>query len=279
MTKGFRWLWIGAAVIAVTCAGCGGKAGDHESPAVTKEESPMEGDGGTEENKDETERKEETLGESAQTPDGEDGKGNALETSQADGENGQDRGAFTTGTWNGLTFENSWLNLSIPFPEGSKVFSAEEMRQLVGARDDILVNSGSYEDIREKVPQAVNIYDFMVTMPDGKSSVQLAYMSVANVAPGQEISAADCLEEMAGELASIGDMGYEIQPMEKRAVGGQSFDWFSASLMGGAMYQEYYGILAGDHVAVLTATYDEAGREAVEAMIQSVEPMERKQEE
>lgn len=279
MTKGFRWLWIGAAVFAVTCVGCGGKTGNNESLAVTKEEAPMEGDGGAEENKDETERKEETLGESAETPDREDGKGNALEASQADGENDSDWRAFTTGTWDGLTFENPWLNLSISFPQGSKVFSAEEMRQLVGARDDILVNGGSYEDIREKVPQAVNIYDFMVTMPDGKSSVQLAYMSVANVAPGQEISAADCLEEMAGELASIGDMGYEIQPLEKREVGGQSFDWFSASLMGGAMYQEYYGILAGDQVAVLTATYDEAGREAVETMIRSIEPVERKQEE
>ncbi len=190
---------------------------------------------------------------------------------EAAGSGDEERGDFTVGTWDGLTFTNPWLKVSITFPQGSKVFSAAKMRALVGTSSEIIVNGGGQGDIEGELSQALNVYDLMVTMPDGKSSVQLAYMNTKKAAPDRDISAADCLEEMAGELSAIGDMGYEISPIEKREIGGQVFDGFSASLMGGALYQEYYGIRAGDHVAILTASYEESGREAVEAVIRGIE--------
>ncbi len=112
----------------------------------------------------------------------------------ADGE----RVTFTVGTWDGLTFTNPWLKVSIAFPQGSKVFSAAEMRALVGTSSEIMVNSGGQGDVQGEISQALNVYDLMVTLPDGKSSVQLAYMNAKKTAPDREISAADCLEEMAG---------------------------------------------------------------------------------
>ena len=75
------------------------------------------------------------------------------------------------------------------------------------------------------------------------------------------------LEEMAGELASVKDMGYEVGALEKAGIGGKTFDRFTARLMGGALYQEYYGIRVGDYVAILTASYEENGKAAVEELI------------
>ena len=85
------------------------------------------------------------------------------------------------------------------------------------------------------------MYDLMVTMPDGKSSVQLAYMNTKKAAPDRDISAADCLEEMAGELSAIGDMGYEISPIEKREIGGQVFDGFRQALWAGLCIRSITG--------------------------------------
>ena len=81
------------------------------------------------------------------------------------------------------------------------------MRALVGTSSEIIVNGGGQGDVEGELSQALNVYDLMVTMPDGKSSVQLAYMNTKKAAPDRDISAADCLEEMAGELSASGDMG------------------------------------------------------------------------
>ncbi|MCI8837442.1 MAG: hypothetical protein HFG74_05190 [Hungatella sp.] len=200
--------------------------------------------------------------------DGENGEGTRKEEDFDSGERHETgNGEFRTGTWDGLVFVNPWMGVAIPFPEGTHVFSEEEMRSMVGESDAIAINSGDWEDVEEKAANALNIYDFMVTMPDGRSSVQLAYMNAEKVDPNGDISAADCLEEMAGELASVKDMGYEVGALEKAGIGGKTFDRFTARLMGGALYQEYYGIRVGDYVAILTASYEENGKAAVEELI------------
>lgn len=252
-----KWLWAAAVlVIAGACGACKGGTGD-ESPAAT----------------DRLEAAAQGQGETAEAPVTESGEqerdGKESPETAAD----EEQGGFTTGTWDGLTFHNPWLGVSIPFPEGSKIFSEEEMRQLVGTSEEIQVNSGDFEDIREKVSRALNIYDLMATLPDGRSSLQLAYMNAKMADPTREITAADCLEEMARELSAIGDMGYEVSPMEKKEIGGKIFDGFSASLMGGALYQEYYGIRVGDYVAILTVSYEGSGKEAVEAVIRGIESL------
>jgi len=305
-----KWLWfVAAAVVAGACACSGGGAGKGNSAAaqegLTAAEGGAAGDitGGTAENGgagDKTGGTAENEGAGDKTggargaggAPGESGTGHG-EKGAEDGEtdnggSGEDKGIqnpdkedgaggtgdgygqFRTGTWDGLVFSNPWLNITVTFPQGSAVLSEEDMREMVGESDDIVVNSGNYEDIRPEASKALNIYDFMVTMPDKKSSVQLAYMNAEKVAPGQEVSAGDCLDQIAGELSAIGDMGYELGDMEKVEIAGKMFDKFSASLMGGALYQEYYAVRAGDYVAIVTATYVEEGKAAVEALIEGI---------
>lgn len=270
---GKKWLLIGAAAMLAGICGCkGGNEGSKTTAAASS--GPEAG----EETKEET--KEETGTDKVQdlwdVDEGTDGMESGKETEddreevQPGEEAEEEQNDFRTGTWDGLTFTNSWLNLVITFPEGTRVFSEEDMRKLVGQSDEILVNSGNDEDIQAKASEALNIYDFMVTMPDGRSSVQLAYMNAEKVASGQQISAADCLEELAGELSAIGDMGYEVSGMEKAEIGGRMFDKFSANLMGGALYQEYYGIRVGDYVAMMTVSYEEAEKSQVDQMIQGI---------
>lgn len=280
-----KWLCFFAAAVIVAASGCKGEdTGNKTVPFAeeSQEKDTQEGPSADSGVKESTEEKE--SGESSESGiskrdpgEGEEKPADTESTGEENDEDmdtgneaGQGYGDFQTGTWEGLTFTNQWLGLTITFPEGSNMFSGEDMRKLVGESDEILVNTGDYEEIQDMVSEASNIYDFMVTMPDGKSSVQMAYMNAEKVAPGQEISGADCLEEMAGELSAIKDMGYEISGIEKRNLGEQTFDGFSASLMEGALYQEYYARRIGDFVAVMTITYTAEEKEAVEDMLRGI---------
>lgn len=257
-----RWLWLLAAVMVGACA-CGGGNEKDKTQAFEQESSRTEGEGETEHPGDEDRESETSKEGSRETKSEED-----ADNSQA--EEGQEYGDFQTGVWDGLTFINLWMKVTVAFPEGTSVLSEEDMRKMVGNSSEILVNSGNYEDIRDKVPKALNIYDFMVTLPDGRSSVQLAYMNAEKAAPGQALSAADCLEGMAEELSAIQDMGYEISELKKKDMGGHTFDWLSASLMGGALYQEYYAVRMGDYVAVMTISCDENGRALAEEILEGI---------
>lgn len=272
-----KWLWIvAAAVIGGACACSGGGPGK-ESSAAAKEETTAqeEPEETTEDATCETQTAEGKV-EEPESGNGEtDNPLKASVISEDQEEEGGEYGRFRTGTWDGLTFSNPWLGLEITFPEGSAVFSEEDMRKLVGDSGEILVNSGNYEDIQEKASEALNIYDFMVTMPDGRSSVQLVYLNTEKVASGREISAEDCLAQMAEDLSAIGDMGYELGEIEKEELAEKEFARLSASLMGGALYQEYYAVRAGDYVAVLTASYEEEGRAAVQSLIEGIRQMDR----
>ncbi len=267
-----KWLWIvTAAVIGGTCACSGGGAVKESSEAavgqLTVQEEPEETtedetqgtqamEGKAEEPESDNRETDNTLNDSVISEDKEEDEG--------------EYGQFQTGSWDGLTFSNLWLHVEITFPEGSAVFSEEDMRKLVGDSDEILVNSGNYEDIQAKASDALNIYDFMVTMPDGRSSVQLVYLNTEKLVSGQEISAEDCLAQMAEDLSAIGDMGYELGEIEKAELAGKEFARLSASLMGGALYQEYYAVRAGDYVAVLTASYEEEGKAAIQRLIEGI---------
>lgn len=53
---------------------------------------------------------------------------------------------FVTGTWDGLTFSNPWLGLSLTLPEDSYVYTEQDMAVVLGEGENILINNGNYTD-------------------------------------------------------------------------------------------------------------------------------------
>lgn len=202
-------------------------------------------------------------GRNGQNNAGQNGKEKA-EAAQQGGKEAEDSG-FVMGSWDGLTFTNPWLDVEVSFPQGSHVFSGEEMEAILGTSQEILINSGD-GDNRLKPEEAWNVYDFMVTLPDGRSNVQMVYQNVEKAGMSRDMTAEEYLAEISGELAAIDDMRYEIGEPREVKIGEQTFLKLSADLMGGTMYQEYYTIRKGSYMATLTISYLPDARPAVEEL-------------
>lgn len=190
--------------------------------------------------------------------------------SKAPVEEEPEAGEFGLGMWDGLEFTNLWLDVAILFPEGSHVYTGEEMEGILGTGKEIFVNSGDSRDVEQRIDDILILYDFMVTLPDGRSSVQLSYDRLDLSGTGRQISAEEYLDEMSRQLSSIADMQYELDEIENVKLGNRDFAKLSGSLIGGAMYQEYYSACMGDYMAVLTASYLPESKDVVEELIKGM---------
>ena len=126
-----RWICFVAAAVAaaMTACGSGEKAADvKETPqteAAKKEAAKPET------TEAETAREETTKEETTEE-----------ETAKAQEETEGKSSGFQTGTWDGLTFTNPWLGISITMPEGSYVFTEEDMEAVLGAGKEVMINNG-----------------------------------------------------------------------------------------------------------------------------------------
>lgn len=186
------------------------------------------------------------------------------EAEEADGEE------FQTGTWDELTFTNPWMNIAITFPEDSYIYSEDEMKTVLGAGQDILVNNGNYTNSQLKIAEALTVYDFMVALPDGQSNVQLAYENINITTGGKGIEPAEYLDAVSAQLVQIQDMQYEMGEKTEVELGGQTFTKMTASLMGGAFYQDYYCVRIGNHMATMTISYLPDSASMVEELVAGI---------
>ncbi len=269
-----KWLCvIMATAVAVSSAACGSKpsaSGSATTPsstegmATTTEEAEKAKETQKETAMKEASKEETTAKESSE----EETKGQEPGTSDEKDSGGEV--SFQTGTWDGLTFTNPWLNLTIPFPEDSYVYTEEEMKAVLGAGQDVLINNGTYTESQLALAEALTVYDFMVTLPDGNSNVQIAYENVKLTTGGKGIKAEDYLKLVSSQLSSITDMKYQMDDVSQVEIAGQAFAKLSATLMDGAFCQDYYCINVGDRMATITVSYLPESVSVVEELIQGI---------
>ena len=238
------------AFVMAAAVGCGGSK-DAKSPAAetTKAETTAA----------ETKKEETTAAETTKE-----------ETTEAPTEAKEEGPAFQTGTWDELVFTNPWLGLTLTFPEDSYVCTEEEVQAVLGAGQEVLVNNGNYTEAQLKLSEATTVYDFMVVLPDGQSNIQLAYENIKLTAGGMDISAEDYLNIVWEQVSKIADMQYKKEGEEKVDLAGQSFAKLSASLMEGALYQDYYSICLGDHMVTMTVSYVPESKDVVNELIAGI---------
>lgn len=176
-------------------------------------------------------------------------------------------GEMTVGSWEGKTFTNTWLNLSIQFPEESTILSEKELQTLVGFSQDILINSGNYNKEQINAGKYMTVYDFMVRLPDQISNIQLIYENTENPKSGPGTSSEEYLDMVKEQLSKLKDYDYEFGDYEILDLGGQAFVKMPATLLDGTRYQDYYSMSKGDYVATLLASYTSESAELVNQII------------
>ncbi len=177
---------------------------------------------------------------------------------------------FVTGTWDGLTFSNPWLGLSLTLPEDSYVYTEQDMAVVLGEGENILINNGNYTDEQLQEALITNIYDLMAAFPDNQGNIQLVYENTRYSAAGKDMSEEEYLDEIARQLTSVADISFEIGEKEQVELAGQTFVRLSTRSMNGAMYQEFYCLRMGNRMATLTINYTPDFQDQVKALIEGI---------
>lgn len=177
---------------------------------------------------------------------------------------------FETGTWDGMAFTNTWANLKFTFPEGSTIATADEIKQVVGAGADALVNDGVINEAQAKAADFTSAYDFLVTLSDGTTNIQLFYENTTVSTLGKGATAEEYQDALKNQLTSMTDYGYEYVGTEKVDIGGQTFSKLTLSVMNGALMQEYYTLAKGKYMVNIIASYLPESADSVTEIISGV---------
>ncbi len=183
---------------------------------------------------------------------------------------------FTLGSWNGNTFENQWLNMSITAPEGSVIATDEEIAELMGVGTEILAASlDANADAMNKINELKTSYGFMIYDETQSSNAILAYDNLAMTPGGTDMSADEYLDATI-ETVLAADLGYEVLNQDPVELAGKEFSHAKVSLFDGAAYQDYYLYrdMNDDHIACLILTYTEDTKPAADALIDSITTLE-----
>ncbi|MCI8664647.1 MAG: hypothetical protein HFG69_15615 [Hungatella sp.] len=173
------------------------------------------------------------------------------------------------GSWEGRTFTNSWLALSLTLPEGSYIYTDEDMSLILGAGQEILVNNGTYTDEQLEQGNIITIYDFMAALPDGQSSIQLVYENTRYSARGKDMTAAQYLDEIAGQLTAISDIQAEVGEKETVELAGETYDKLSTTIDEN-MCQEFYCRRIGNRMATLTISFLPESQSMIDEIVEGI---------
>ena len=239
-----------ALAVALGASGCGGPG--RQGGAELKTEAQSSGTETTEAQKEETTVEETTAEETTvEETTAEETTAEAAPAAKVPNT------VFQTGTWDGLVFTNPWLNLQIAFPEGTHIASEEEIEATVGAGAEVIVNDGLYTQEQMDVSNALSIYDFMVTLPDQVSNIQLMYENTV-LAGEADISAADYLDIISQQLVSLESMQYEILESGQAVIAGEEYEYLDLTALGGTLGQSYFCRRKDSYIVSLIVTYIES---------------------
>lgn len=177
---------------------------------------------------------------------------------------------FSTGTWDGMTFTNPWLKLSITLPEKSYIYTEADMALVLGEGQKILVNNGNFTDSQLKEAEKINVYDFMAALPDGGGNVQLTYENIRYTTMGKGVSEEDYLKAIASQLSAITNMKFKIGSQETVTIADRTFVKLPVALEDGTSCQDYYSLRQGDYMATLTVTYPPQGKSVADDLISGI---------
>ena len=170
------------------------------------------------------------------------------------------------GQWEDNVFTNDWYDIKVTIPDGYQVLGTEEVEELLGAGQKVIVNDGLVTEEEIKKTEGNTIYDFYVFDANGTSSLALGYEKLPS-----SYSEEKYLEIVKSNLESLDTISYEIGEFEKATIGKHEYMKLSASLYGGMVSQEYYVHRQGGYMGFLIVTYNEETKAEIQEIVKMIE--------
>lgn len=172
--------------------------------------------------------------------------------------------AAKAGVWNENVFTNEWLNIKMTVPEDSHIMTKDEMSNIIGTLASTYINDGGEENLSKYA----NIYDCMVVLPDGMSSIQLIYENTAKTTAGKNITADKYLDILTEQLSQQAD--YVMSDPTTKDIAGRTFTYMSTSFNSGAGIQDYYLVKEGNYMATIIISYTSSMQETIDGIVSGI---------
>lgn len=236
---------------SVLAAGCGSGKEEAKAPAEETEERPeLELELEEPEDKTEAEKPEE----------------------EPEAEEDEDTPAYEEGRWDGTTYTNETLGITMTVPDSFLVVTGDDLRELMGASQDIALEDSALS----KMDTSGVIYDFMAMSSDMIGNVLLSvennnlHMSAEQYGNALKVSTkafgAEC--EMLEDPTTImvGDTDFYEMKMQ--------LDYSGMTGIEGQMARQYYLIHADDdYLYYFIATFNPDNVQEIEDVLNTLQPI------
>ena len=162
---------------------------------------------------------------------------------------------FTEGKWNGKTFENSWLNIKFVVPQDWNIASQETIDKMmeIGA-EAISIEGASAEELKAN-NKLKSVYAFMVSDPSETVNAQFLFENLALSPGGTKYSESQYIDIVADMLLKQDALQYSWVDKGDIEIADKKFAHARFSLLGGAMYQEYYCYKKDEYMSIILLSF------------------------
>ena len=171
-------------------------------------------------------------------------------------------GKLQPGSWDGDTFTNEWSNIKLTLPEGFRKLSGDEIKEIMNAGNDAMVNDGTMSQSEIDLSQLTYIYDLVIMdTEDEISMVGLMYQKALGVSSAEKYLDST-IDELVTNFSAMGLTAKKLSPSNITIAGGNYYKLglsmeIPIDLEGNVMsyYQEYAAFKQGDMFIALIIAY------------------------
>ncbi|MDE7248542.1 MAG: hypothetical protein K2N82_01365 [Lachnospiraceae bacterium] len=174
---------------------------------------------------------------------------------------------FSKGTVSESGWESQWLNMRFTAPNGTRMASEEELDELMGISEELLLEDLS--DVQIKYAELTSVREMMCYDERTKSNV-IVSVDRLPLKMSEEIYA----EQLEQSLLAVSAMTYEkAGENEKVEIAGMSYlrSGYQVETMGQHLHTDYYIRMIEDRAVSIVLTYGENGEELASSMVSSFE--------
>lgn len=175
---------------------------------------------------------------------------------------------FAIGSWSDRAFTNTWSNIKITVPSDSTIYTSQQMRDVVGTSEKILVNDGTITGSKANAYPDTTIYDFMFRLNDGNTVFQLSYLNIYSAAAS--ITTEQYVVSHSDSLAANATLPRTIEGTERVTLAGNEYIKLRTTMLSRTVYQDFYMRKADHYIVMLTVTYQPANVGSVNSIISNI---------
>ncbi len=177
------------------------------------------------------------------------------------------KGKITAGTWDGMTFTNTWSDIKFTLPDDFTILTPDEIAEVNSTGKETMVNNGS-NSAEFDIASMKSMYDCMFYLEDGMSNISIMYENL-DFGNQKNVTEADYAKAINDQLAAVTTIKFEPLDSSKRTIAGHEF-YANNLLVNDFVNQTYYLYKFDNAMMCIITTYIGDSEESMNKFLDSI---------